>query len=53
MVFKAKLHAQKAKEIVNKKIKKFEEMYFDSVEKRIDEQDKKIVESGNDYYVYD
>jgi len=33
--------------------KEYEALYFDSVERRIKEQDEEIVRSGQDYYVYD
>lgn len=33
--------------------KEYEALYFDAVERRINEQDEKIVRNGQDYYVYD
>ncbi|MFH1752304.1 MAG: hypothetical protein ABH821_05200 [archaeon] len=38
---------------LNASIQEHEKQYFEAIEKRINEQDKKIVESGKDYYVYE
>lgn len=48
-----KMKAQTVKIKIDKKSIELEDAYFGMTEKRINEQDAKIIKSGKDYYVYD